>query len=79
MIATGKAVDVPVGKSLLGRVIDAFGRPLDGKQAPVLRESYPLYAEPLNPLLRPRIDSILETGIRAVDTTLTVGRGQRVG
>ncbi len=79
VIATGKAVDVPVGEPLLGRVIDAFGNPLDGRQAPVLGESYPLYAEPLNPLLRPRIDQILETGVRAIDTTLTVGRGQRVG
>ncbi|MCU7815183.1 MAG: FliI/YscN family ATPase [Candidatus Thiodiazotropha sp. (ex Rostrolucina anterorostrata)] len=79
VIATGKAVDVPVGEQLLGRVIDAFGRPLDGKEAPILRKSYPLYAEPINPLLRPRIDHILETGVRAIDTTLTVGRGQRVG
>ncbi|MGD8911368.1 MAG: FliI/YscN family ATPase [Candidatus Thiodiazotropha sp.] len=79
VIATGKAVDVPVGEALLGRVIDAFGQPLDGKEALILRKSYPLYSEPMNPLLRPRIDTILETGVRAIDTTLTVGLGQRVG
>lgn len=79
VIATGKAVDVPVGDGLLGRVIDAFGNPLDGREPPILRQSYPLYAEPMNPLQRPRIDQILETGIRAIDTPLTVGRGQRVG
>jgi flagellum-specific ATP synthase len=79
VIATGKVVDVPVGTQLLGRVIDAFGRPLDAKEAPVLSQSYPLYAEPMNPLQRPRIDRILETGVRVIDTMLTVGRGQRVG
>lgn len=79
VIATGKAVDVPVGAQLLGRVIDAFGHPLDGKQALIPSQSYPLYAEPVNPLLRPRIDRILETGVRVIDTILTVGRGQRVG
>jgi flagellum-specific ATP synthase len=79
VIATGSTVDVPVGEQLLGRVIDALGQPLDGKPAPLLRQSYPLYAEPMNPLQRPRIDHILETGVRAIDTLLTVGRGQRVG
>ncbi len=79
VIATGKAVDVPVGDSLLGRVIDAFGNPLDGKPALQLAARYPLYSDPLNPLARPRIDEVLETGVRAVDTLLTVGRGQRVG
>lgn len=79
VIATGKMVDVPVGDSLLGRVIDAFGNPLDGKPPLKLTTNYPLYAEPLNPLSRPRISQVMETGVRAVDTLLTVGRGQRVG
>ncbi|MES9938919.1 MAG: FliI/YscN family ATPase [Candidatus Thiodiazotropha sp. 6PLUC2] len=79
VIATGKVVDVPVGEQLLGRVIDAFGTPLDSKADLVHRKSYPLYAEPMNPLRRPRIERTLETGVRAIDTLLTVGRGQRVG
>ncbi|MEJ2610285.1 MAG: FliI/YscN family ATPase [Candidatus Thiodiazotropha sp.] len=79
VIATGKAADVPVGEPLLGRVIDAFGCPLDGKEAPRITQNYPLYAEPMNPLQRPRIEQVLETGVRAIDTLLTVGRGQRVG
>jgi flagellum-specific ATP synthase len=79
VIATGKTVDVPVGQQLLGRVIDAMGKPLDGKPSPLLSKSYPLYSTPMNPLQRPRIDQILETGVRAIDTLFTVGRGQRVG
>lgn len=79
VLATGHTVDVPVGESLLGRVIDAFGKPLDEKGPLDLEVGYPLYSEPLNPLTRPRIDQILETGIRAIDALLTIGRGQRVG
>ncbi len=79
VIATGKAVDVPVGEGLLGRVIDAFGHPLDGAAEPVFTQRNPLYAEPMNPLQRPRIERVLETGVRAIDTLFTVGRGQRVG
>lgn len=79
VVASGKTVDIPVGDQLLGRVIDAFGNPLDGKPIEHGHQSYPLYAEPMNPLQRPRINRILETGIRSVDTLLTVGRGQRVG
>ncbi|HHJ13928.1 MAG TPA: FliI/YscN family ATPase [Gammaproteobacteria bacterium] len=79
VIATGKMVDVPVGDGLLGRVVDAFGRPLDGKAPPMPAASYPLYSEPMNPLTRPRIQQVMETGVRAVDTLLTIGRGQRVG
>jgi flagellum-specific ATP synthase len=79
VVATGKSVNVPVGEALLGRVIDAFGRPLDSGPEPGFSHTYPLYAEPMNPLQRPRIERILETGVRAIDTLFTVGRGQRVG
>ncbi|MGD8560851.1 MAG: FliI/YscN family ATPase [Gammaproteobacteria bacterium] len=77
--ATGQSVQVSVGDALLGRVIDAFGNPLDGKPAPVLSQQYPLYVENINPLNRPRISEVLETGVKAIDTLLTLGRGQRVG
>ena len=69
----------PPDEQLLGRVIDGFGQPLDGAPlaAPALR--YPLYPPPLNPLQRGMVREVLETGIRAIDTLLTLGRGQRVG
>lgn len=79
VVATGKSAVVSVGEALLGRVVDAFGRPLDGKPAPSLEARYPIYPEPINPLHRARIRQILETGVRAIDTLLTIGRGQRVG
>jgi flagellum-specific ATP synthase len=79
VIATGRAAYVPAGEALLGRVIDAFGNPLDGRPLPALSEQYPIYPEPINPLKRTRIREILETGVRGIDTLLTLGRGQRVG
>jgi flagellum-specific ATP synthase len=79
VIATGRTADVAAGPELLGRVIDGFGQPLDGAplDAPVSR--YPLYPPPLNPLQRGMVREVLETGIRGIDTLLTLGRGQRVG
>lgn len=77
--ATGRPVDVQVGNRLLGRVIDPFGKPLDEKGKVVFDKSYPLYSEPLNPLERERIDTPLETGVRSIDSLLTVGKGQRIG
>ena len=79
VMATGRAVDIAIGDGLLGRVIDAFGRPLDGKPMPPLHENHRLIKDPLNPLSRMRIRRILETGVKAVDSMLTIGRGQRVG
>lgn len=77
--ALGRAASVPFGRRLLGRVIDASGRPLDGGMPlhDVPRRS--LHARPVEALQRPRIDTVLETGVRAIDTLLTLGRGQRVG
>jgi flagellum-specific ATP synthase len=79
VIATGRPVQIPIGEELLGRVIDAFGQPLDGKPLPVLKAHYQLKAEPLNPLSRTRIQHVLETRVRPIDALLTMGRGQRVG
>lgn len=79
VIATGKSVHVPIGAHLLGRIIDAFGAPLDGKPLSHAEARYPLYAEPINPLTRTRITQVLETGVKAIDSLLTLGRGQRVG
>lgn len=79
VIATGESAKVSVGDSLLGRVIDGFGRPLDGKPLGVAECEYPMFSEPLNPLSRPRIKDVLETGIKVIDSLLTIGKGQRVG
>ncbi len=70
---------VPVGEGMLGRVFDGLGRPLDDRGAFPVDEERPLYAEPLNPLRRRPIEDPMWLGIRAIDTMLTCGRGQRVG
>ena len=79
VIATGRPVYIAIGTELLGRIIDAFGAPLDGKPMPAVEARYPIYADPINPLTRTRITQVLETGVRAIDSLLTLGRGQRVG
>lgn len=70
---------VPVGMDLLGRIIDAQGRPLDGRPPPLLNLRYPLYTAAPPALLRRPIDEPLGLGIRALDGLLTAGRGQRLG
>ena len=70
---------IPVGQNLLGRVIDGLGNPIDGKGPIICKESYPLYSNPMNPLLRKRIDEPIDTGIRAISGLLTIGCGQRIG
>lgn len=68
-----------VGDELLGRVIDAAGRPLDGK-GPVQCDNYlPLAGKPGNPLARWAIDEPLDVGVATINALLTVGRGQRLG
>jgi flagellum-specific ATP synthase len=79
IVGTGQPVRVPVGEQLLGRVIDSFGRPLDGRPDPGCSEFYDLFADPLNPLQRPAISQPLDTGVKCIDTLLTIGRGQRIG
>lgn len=77
--ATGRALDVPVGEAMLGRVVDAFCQPLDEGPAMVLPEHYALQTPPANPMKRLAIDRVMETGVRAIDSLLTLGEGQRVG
>lgn len=69
---------VPVGEDFLGRVVNALGEPLDQKKKPKPKDFYPIYGEPLKPLERDRIKEILDVGIKALNTLLTIGRGQRV-
>ncbi len=68
-----------VGNTLLGRVIDGLGRPLDGKGPLQMIESRPLYAPPLNPCTRRSISEPLDVGIRSINGLLTLGKGQRIG
>ncbi len=77
--ATGRPVTIPVGSALLGRVVNAFGAPLDDDGPVQCAATYPLYREPINPMARAPIEEVLETGVRAIDTLLTLGVGQRVG
>jgi flagellum-specific ATP synthase len=70
---------VAVGPGLLGRVIDGFGKPIDGGPAIEPQAAYGLYGEPANPLDREHITEPLVTGIRAIDSLLPCGKGQRIG
>lgn len=70
---------VRVGHALLGRVIDAMGRPIDGKGPIDTASTWPLRRTPDSAMNRPRIDQPLATGVRAVDAMTTLGRGQRIG
>jgi FliI/YscN family ATPase len=70
---------VEVGPGLLGRVIDGFGKPMDGGPAIEAVDAYPLYGHATNPLDREHITKPLVTGIRAIDGLLPCGEGQRVG
>ena len=70
---------LPVGNMLLGRVLDGAGRPLD-QLGPLSRgPSAPLQSRPVNPLDRAAINTELDVGVRAINSLLTVGRGQRMG
>jgi flagellum-specific ATP synthase len=79
VIATGEAVRVPVGEGLLGRVVDGLGRPLDGKGPLDVAGTRPTAARPPNALERARIADRVSLGVRALDTLVPCGRGQRLG
>ncbi len=77
--ATGGPMTIPVGRGLLGRVVDAAGTPIDGR-GPLTHVSRVSVDNPVpSSLLRARIDSPLSLGVRVLDTLTTVGRGQRMG
>ncbi|WP_109483017.1 flagellar protein export ATPase FliI [Paraburkholderia sp. C35] len=70
---------LPVGWELLGRVVDASGKPRDGFGPLNARNDAPLTAPTINPLHREPIHKVLDVGVRAINALLTVGRGQRMG
>lgn len=68
-----------VGHSLLGRVINGLGEPIDDKGPFTVEEEYPIYSNPVNPMKRASIMQPLDLGIRAINGLMTCGEGQRVG
>ena len=70
---------IPCGAALLGRVIDAFGEPMDGRPLPADIALQSVHGSAPNPLTRRMIERPFVTGVRAIDSVLTVGEGQRVG
>jgi flagellum-specific ATP synthase len=76
---TGHCLRVPVGEELLGRVVDALGRPMDALGDIHTSDTYPITASPPSALERTMIQRPLETGVRAIDGMLTLGEGQRIG
>ncbi|WP_062204830.1 FliI/YscN family ATPase [Demequina salsinemoris] len=79
--ATGSPLTVPAGPELLGRVLDGLGRPMDGK-GPLVGAGMtrvPVSADAPDALQRARVDTPVGLGVSALDTLVTVGRGQRIG
>ncbi len=79
VIASGNSHEVQVGDSLLGRVLDGLGQPIDDKESLNVSRAYPVNNMPPNPLSRMRIREPLPLGVKVIDGMLTCGRGQRIG
>jgi flagellum-specific ATP synthase len=77
--AADQAKHVVVGDELLGRVLNGIGEPLDRLGPTYAEQTVPLYSRPYNPLERIPVNVPLDVGVRAINTLLTVGRGQRMG
>jgi F-type H+-transporting ATPase subunit alpha len=74
---TGRILDVPIGPELLGRVVDALGAPIDGKGPANTTEMGPIERQAPGVIERKSVDEPMETGIKALDAMVPVGRGQR--
>ncbi len=79
VVSSGKVLQVAVSPELLGRVLDATGKSYDKKKDIVSDVYYPVVASPPEPLERKSITEKIVTGVRAIDSLLTVGKGQRLG
>lgn len=79
VVARQQKASVAVGPQLLGRIIDGLGNPIDGLGPLNADQSMPIYAVPINPLLRQRIRKPLDMGVRSINGLLSVGCGQRMG
>ena len=74
---TGKVLSVPVGEEMLGRVVDALGNPIDGKGPIAATETRPIESEAPGIIERKSVSVPLQTGIKAIDSMIPIGRGQR--
>jgi F-type H+/Na+-transporting ATPase subunit alpha len=74
---TGKVVEVPVGQALLGRVVDPLGRPLDDKGPIDSKKTRPVERIAPGVIVRQSVDTPVQTGIKAIDALIPIGRGQR--
>ena len=74
---TGKALSVPVGENLLGRVVNALGQPIDGKGDILTTQTRPIESEAPGIIERQSVHVPLQTGIKAIDAMIPIGRGQR--
>ena len=74
---TGKIISVPVGDALLGRVVNALGEPIDGKGPIISNEYRPVERIAPGIITRKSVDTPLQTGIKAIDSMIPIGRGQR--
>jgi len=75
--STGRVTEVPVGEALIGRVVDSLGRPLDGKGPIKTSKTRPVERVAPHVALRQSVDTPVQTGIKAIDSTIPIGRGQR--
>lgn len=79
LISTNKVATVKVSSRLLGRIIDGSGEPIDNLGPIMANAQYPIVSQVINPLKRAVIDKPMDVGIRAINSLITIGRGQRVG
>ncbi len=79
VVNTGKQLEIGVSDNLVGRAIDALGRPIDGGPAIEYTQWYPINGTHSNPMNRPPISEVMELGVKAIDGLLTMGKGQRMG
>ncbi len=79
IVSLGRKASVEIGPQFLGRVIDGLGQPIDDKGPITVGASYPIYADPINPLKRGRINEPIDLGIKVINGVLTCGKGQRMG
>jgi F-type H+-transporting ATPase subunit alpha len=77
VLSTGRVIEVPVGKALLGRVVNALGQPVDGKGPVKATRSRPLETEAPGVIDRVPVNEPLQTGIKVIDAVIPLGRGQR--
>ena len=79
VVPTGRSLTVAVSDDLLGSVLDGLGRRIGGKIGKERKTKFSVDNHPPNPLTRQRISQVLPTGVRAIDSVLTCGQGQRIG